>query len=153
MANHEMSFGNVYSQNSWQNCFSLFDCNSCFLKLSPNYQLHAVLWTGCNSNSVTIMQWNKYTHRTLSSKTQQFPLIILKRSYLVLNNEKRKQGNKKEKLKESLHLTVKPRRLNDRMTLVSETWHEQIVTSHTITFRTLAVQTLNGTTSERATNG
>ena len=40
-----------------------------------NYQLHAVHWTGCNSNSVGITQWNKYTHRTLSSKTQQFPLI------------------------------------------------------------------------------
>ena len=79
--------------------------------------------------------------------------LQLKRSYLVLNNEKRKQGNKKEKLTESLHLTVKPRRLNDRMTLVSETSHEQIVTSHMITFRMLAVQTLNGTTSERATNG
>ena len=28
-----------------------------------------------------------------------------------------------------------------------------IVTSHAITFRTLAVRTLNGTASERATNG
>ena len=60
----------------------------------------------------------------LGSKTQQCPLI--ERSYLVLNNEKRKQGSKKEKLTESLHLTVKPRRSNDSMTLVSETSHEQI---------------------------
>ena len=49
-----------------------------------------------------------------------------KRSYLVLNEEKRKQGNKKKKLTESLHLTVKiARRLNDNMTLVSETSHKQ----------------------------
>ena len=49
-----------------------------------------------------------------------------KRSYLVLNKEQRQQGNKKEKLTESLHLTVKiARRLNDNMTLVSETSHKQ----------------------------
>ena len=48
-----------------------------------------------------------------------------KRSYLVLNEEQRKQGNKKEKLTESLRLTVKiARRLNDNMTLVSETSHK-----------------------------
>ena len=45
---------------------------------------------------------------------------------MVLNEEKRKQGNKKEKLTESLHLTVKiARRSNDNMTLVSETSHKQ----------------------------
>ena len=50
----------------------------------------------------------------------------MKRSYLVLNEEKRKQGNKKEKLTESLHLTVKiARKLNDNQTLVSETSHKQ----------------------------
>ena len=32
---------------------------------------------------------------------------LLKRSYLVLNEGKKKQGNKKEKLTELLHLTVK----------------------------------------------
>ena len=31
----------------------------------------------------------------------------MERSHLVLNEEKRKQGNKKEKLTESLQLTVK----------------------------------------------
>ena len=45
---------------------------------------------------------NKHTHGTLSSKTQ----LKLKSSYLVLNEEK-KQGDTKEKLTESLHLTVK----------------------------------------------
>ena len=45
---------------------------------------------------------------------------------MVLNEEKRKQGNKKEKLTESLHLTVKiARRSHDNMTLVSETSHKQ----------------------------
>ena len=44
-------------------------------------------------------------------------VLQLKRSYLVLNEEKRKQGNKKEKLTESLHLMVKvARRSNDNMT-------------------------------------
>ena len=38
---------------------------------------------------------------------------------MVLNEEKRKQGNKKEKLTESLHLTVKiARRSNDNMTFL-----------------------------------
>ena len=45
---------------------------------------------------------------------------------MVLNKEKPKQGNKKERLAESLHLTVKiARGLNDNMTLVSETAHKQ----------------------------
>ena len=47
-----------------------------------------------------------YTHtERLVKKHNNF--LYLKRSYLVLNEEKRKQGNKKEKLTESLHLTVK----------------------------------------------
>ena len=50
----------------------------------------------------------------------------MKRSYLVLNQEKRKQGKKKGKLAESLHLTVKiAKGLNNNMTLVSETAHKQ----------------------------
>ena len=56
-----------------------------------------------------------------------FAETALKRSYLVLNEE-RKQRNKKEKLTESLHLTVKiiiTRRSNDKVTLVSETSHKQ----------------------------
>ena len=45
---------------------------------------------------------------------------------MVLNEEKRKQGNKQEKLTESLHMMVKiARRSNDNMTLVSETLHKQ----------------------------
>ena len=47
---------------------------------------------------------NTHTER-LVQKHNNF--LYLKRSYLVLNEEKRKQGNKKEKLTESLHLTVK----------------------------------------------
>ena len=37
----------------------------------------------------------------------------MKRSHLVLNEEKRKEGNKKEKLTESLQLTVKIARKSD----------------------------------------
>ena len=56
------------------------------------------------------------------SVQKQNNLLQLKRSYLVLNEEKSKQGNKKEKLTESLHLIVKiAKRSNDNMTLVSET--------------------------------
>ena len=45
---------------------------------------------------------------------------------MVLNEEKRKQGSKKEKLSESLHMTVEiARRSNDNMTFVSETSHKQ----------------------------
>ena len=52
--------------------------------------------------------------------------LSLKRGYLVLNEDERKQGNKKEKLTESLHLKVKiARRSNDNMTLVLETSHKQ----------------------------
>ena len=40
-------------------------------------------------------------------------LLQLKRSYLVLNEEK-KQGDKKEKLTESLHLTVKIARRSNK---------------------------------------
>ena len=40
----------------------------------------------------------------LIKKHNDFALIIYK--YLVLNEEKRKQGKKKEKLTESLHLTT-----------------------------------------------
>ena len=47
---------------------------------------------------------NTHTER-LVQKHNNF--LYLKRSYFVLNEEKRKQGNKKEKLTESLHLTVK----------------------------------------------
>ena len=56
------------------------------------------------------MQWNKHTHETLGSKAQWFALIEKK---LFGLNELKKKGNKKEKLTESLHLTVKiARRLN-----------------------------------------
>ena len=47
-----------------------------------------------------------HTQNTLFKNTT-ISFNKLKRSYLVLNEEKRKQGNKKEKLVESLHLTVK----------------------------------------------
>ena len=98
------SIWNVYMiQNSWQNCFTLFDCNLYFNVQTINCMQY--------SEPVVIQTWLQScneinTHmETLSSKTQQCPLI--ERCYLVLNKEKRKQGNKKGKLTESLHLTVK----------------------------------------------
>ena len=97
------SIWNVYMiQNSWQNCFTLFDCNLYFNVQTINCMQY--------SEPVVIQTWLQScneinTHmETLSSKTQQCPLI--ERCYLVLNKEKRKQGNKKGKLTESLHLTV-----------------------------------------------
>ena len=44
---------------------------------------------------------------------------------MVLNEEKRKQGNKKEKLTELLHLTLKIARGSNDNILVAETSHKQ----------------------------
>ena len=58
------------------------------------------------SQSRNEILYSKYTHGTLSSKTQQFPLI--EKKPLVLNDRKKKnKGDRKEKLTESLQLTVK----------------------------------------------
>ena len=60
------------------------------------------------SNSIIKLDGNhavsklKYIHKRNTSKTH---LLQLKRRYLVLNEEERKQENKKEKLTKSLHLT------------------------------------------------
>ena len=60
------------------------------------------------SNSIIKLDGNhamsklKYIHTRNTSKTH---LLQLRRSYLVLNEEKRKQENKKEKPTKSLHLT------------------------------------------------
>ena len=68
------------------------------------------------SNSIIKLDGNhamgklKYIHTRNTSKTH---LLQLKRRYLVLNEEERKQENKKEKLTKSLHLTHEmTRRLN-----------------------------------------
>ena len=58
------------------------------------------------SQSRNEILYSKYTHGTLSSKTQQFPLT--EKKPLVLNDrKKKKKGDRKEKLTESLQLTVK----------------------------------------------
>ena len=63
VSNQEISFGNVYMiQNSWQTLLLSIVIHVKRL----NYQLNAVLWTGCNSNSVAITQWNKDTHGKLN---------------------------------------------------------------------------------------
>ena len=93
LANQEISFGNVYMI---QNCFTLFDRNSCLtFKLS----------TACitlNRLYIAITQWKKYTQGTLCSKTT----IFFNWKEAIWSSRKKK-GNKKEKLTESLHLTVK----------------------------------------------
>ena len=97
VANRKISFGNVCMI---QDCFIFFDCNSCLtFKLST---ASVQLWTGCTKfykyqTRSQSRKWNKHTHGTLSSKTQWFALI----------NEEKRQGDKKEKLTELLHLTVK----------------------------------------------
>ena len=58
--------------------------------------------------------------QSLSLKHNNF--LKLRRSYLVRNEEKRKQ---EKKLPESLHLTLKIARRSNDMTLVSETSHKQ----------------------------
>ena len=52
VANQEISFGNVYMiQNSWQNCFTLFDRNSCltFKLSSSQYSEPVVIQTRSQS--------------------------------------------------------------------------------------------------------
>ena len=78
-----------------------------------------------------LIQTRSQSRNEINTHTERFVqkhnvFLYLIRSYLVLHEEKRKQGNKKEKLTESLHLMVKiARRSNDNMTLVSETLHKQ----------------------------
>ena len=123
VANQEILFGNVYmTQNSWQNCFTLFDHNLCLMfKLST----HAVLWTGCNSNWRLQSRISEIinTHGKIRSKTQRFPLIE-KKLDLVLNKGKRKQERKGNRII-TLDGERIARRSNDNMTLVSETSHKQ----------------------------
>ena len=84
VANQEISFGNVYMI---QNGFTFFDRNSCL-----TFKL-----------STAITQWKKYTHRTLSLKNTTI-CFNWKEAIWSLTKKKEK---KKEKLTESLHLTVK----------------------------------------------
>ena len=99
--NREISFGNV---RMIQNCFIFFDRNSCLaFKLST-----ACSTTGCakfydKTRSQSRNEINTHTEHFVQKHDD---LLSLKRSYLVLNKEK-KQGDKKEKLTESLHLTEK----------------------------------------------
>ena len=107
LANKKISSGNVCMV---QNCFTLFDCNSClWFKLSTARgtlnESVVIQWSW--SNSIAITQWNtlKYTHGTLQNYQNHNNLLELKRSYLVLNKEERKQ-ERIGKLTASFHLTV-----------------------------------------------
>ena len=80
----------------------------------------------CMQYSEPVLIQTRSQSRTEHFVQKHIVFFYLMRSYLVLHEEKRKQGNKKEKLTESLHLMVKiARRSNDNMTLVSETLHKQ----------------------------
>ena len=120
VANREISFGNVCMI---RNCFIFFrsyfmfniQTINCMQYNSEAVVLNSIIKLGRNHAR------NKNTHGTLSSKTQWFALIEKKLFELVLNKEK-KQGGKKEKLTESLHLTIKIARTEEGqiITLISE---------------------------------
>ena len=87
-----------------------------------------------NIQTINCMQYSELVVIEISTYTEHLvqkrnDFLQLKWSYLILiNEEKRKQRNKKEKLTESLHLKVKiviTRRSNDNVTLVSKTSHKQ----------------------------
>ena len=61
--------------------------------------------TGVNHNKTRSQSRNEINTHTEHLVQKHNDLLSLKRSYLVLNEEKRIQGNKKEKLTELLHLT------------------------------------------------
>ena len=73
-----------------------------------------------NIQTINCMQYSEPVVIEISTYTEH---LVHLRSYLVLNEEKRKQRNKKEKLTESLLIIT--RRSNDNVTLVSETSHKQ----------------------------
>ena len=110
-----VSFGNVCMI---QNCFIFFHRNSCLtFKLSTACsttlnRLYLIL-----DNQTLSQSSNEINTHTEHFVQKHDDLLSLKRSYLVLNEEK-KQGDRKEKLTESLHLTVKIARTV--ITLISE---------------------------------
>ena len=104
VANREISFGNVCMIH---NCFISFDRNSCLtFKLSTACSIQ--LWTSCTQfyNQTRSQSRNEINTHTEHLVQKHNDLLYLKRSYLVLNEEK-KQGDKKEKLTDSLYLRVK----------------------------------------------
>ena len=125
VANQEILFGNVYMiQNSWQNFFTLFYRNSCLtIKLSTGMQYSeaAVIQTWSQSRN----EINTHTEHLVNLKDTTISFNQKEAIWSILNKEKRKQGNKKEKLTELLHLTVKIASSNDNMTLILETSHTQ----------------------------
>ena len=96
VANQEILLGNVYMI---QNCFTVFDCNSCLtFKLSTACSTLNPVVIIQSSNSVTIRQWNKYPHGTLRVVQKRNDCFNWKETIWSSNKEKRKQGDKKEKL-------------------------------------------------------
>lgn len=64
--------------------------------------LYTNIYSEGESHRRQFMQWNKYTHGTQNHNN----LLQVKRSYLVLSEEEKKQENEKEKLTESRIITL-----------------------------------------------
>ena len=65
-------------------------------KAKTNF-IYTNIYSEGESHRRQFMQWNKYTHGTQNHNN----LLQVKRSYLVLNEEERKEENEKKKLTES----------------------------------------------------
>ena len=70
-------------------------------KTKTNF-IYTNIYSEGESHRRQFMQWNKYTHGTQNHNN----LLQVKRSYLVLNEEERKQENEKEKQTESRIITL-----------------------------------------------
>ena len=70
-------------------------------KAKTNF-IYTNIYSEGESQRRQFMQWNKYTHGTQNHNN----LLQVKRSYLFLNEEERKQENEKEKLTESRIITL-----------------------------------------------
>ena len=64
--------------------------------------IYTNIYSEGESHRRQFMQWNKYTHGTQNHNN----VLQMKRSYLVHNEEERKQENEKEKLTESRIITL-----------------------------------------------
>ena len=70
-------------------------------KAKTNF-IYTNIYSEGESHRRQFMQWNKYTHGTQNHNN----LLQVKRSYLVLIEEERKQQNEKEKQTESRIITL-----------------------------------------------
>ena len=78
-----------------------------YYKAKTNF-IYTNIYSEGESHRPQFMQWNKYTHGTQNHND----LFQVKRSYLILNEEERKQENEKEKPTETRIKTLDG--VNDR---------------------------------------